>query len=52
MDQNFREFIEFMESEKLLKHKLLLYYLWPVGTAVASWSLTQEVTGSNCLFKL
>ena len=31
------------------KHRL--YYLCPAGTVVASWSLTQEVAGSNNLFK-
>ena len=43
-----RKFSEFSESYKSLKHELgSIYDLRPAGTVVASWSLPQEVAGSN-----
>ena len=46
MERKFSEFSEFVESDKLLKHELESN-ICLARTVVASWSLTQEVAGSN-----
>ena len=50
MDQKFSEFNELKESDKSLKHELGSIYLSSIATCV--WSLTQDVAGSNHLFKI
>ena len=50
MERTFTEFSEFKESDKSLKHELgaikdPVSHMCLAGTVVASWSVTQDVTG-------
>ena len=44
------ELSEFREANKSLRHKDSVFHMCLAGAVVASWSLTQEVTGLNTHF--
>ena len=55
MDEKFSEFREFGESDKCInwaQFKDPLCCVCLAGALVAPWALTQEVAGSNNLFKI